>query len=117
MCYKWGGMGRDSIGEFEHLILLAILRLGEQAYGTAIFDELGEHTQRPILRPAVYNALRRLEAKSLIRSEIGEPTPERGGRAKRYFRLAPAGVRSLQDSRRTLLSLWDGLAGTLDEVG
>jgi PadR family transcriptional regulator PadR len=110
-------MGRDSIGEFEHLILLAILRLRDEAYGTTIFDELGQHTDRPILRPAVYNALRRLEAKGLLRSEIGEPTSERGGRAKRYVRLTAAGVASLQDSRRTLMSLWDGVAGALDDIG
>ncbi len=109
-------VGRDTIGEFEHLILLAILRLGEGAYGTTVFDELGKHTDRPILRPAVYNALRRLEAKGLIDSEIGEPTAERGGRAKRFFRLAPGGVASLQDSRRTLMSMWDGVSGSLDEA-
>ena len=107
-------MGRESIGEFEHLILLVILRLGDQAYGASIFDELAQHTDRTILRPAVYNALRRLEAKGLVRSEPGEPTPERGGRAKRYFRLEPAGTEQLQDWRRTLLSLWDGVAATLD---
>ena len=110
-------MGRGSIGEFEHLILLAILRLGDGAYGVSIFDELAEHTDRPILRPAVYNALRRLEAKGLIRSHVGEPTPERGGRAKRFLRLEPAGITSLRQSRRTLMSMWDGVHETLDGVG
>lgn len=109
-------MGRESVGEFEHLILLAILRLGDGAYGASIFDELSRHTARSILRPAVYNALRRLEAKGLVRSEVGEPTAERGGRAKRYFRLEPAGVEQLQESRRTLISLWDGVAGRLDRA-
>jgi PadR family transcriptional regulator PadR len=107
-------MSRESIGEFEHLILLAVLRLGDQAYGASIFDELAHHTDRAILRPAVYNALRRLEAKGFLSSEEGEPTPERGGRAKRYFRIEPAGTAQLQESRQTLLSLWDGVAATLD---
>jgi PadR family transcriptional regulator len=107
-------MGRESVGEFEHLILLAILRLGDAAYGTSIFDELAQHTDRAILRPAVYNAVRRLETKGLISSEVGEPTPERGGRAKRFFRLEPLGVAVLRDSRRTLLSMWDGVDVALD---
>ena len=109
-------MGQESVGEFEHLILLAILRLGDAAYGAAIFDELSEHTDRSILRPAVYNALRRLEAKELIESELGDPTPERGGRAKRYVRLTAAGMQVLRDSRQTLLSLWDGVASAIDEA-
>lgn len=109
-------MGRETVGELEHLILLAVLRLGDGAYGAAIFEELEAHASRPILRPAVYTALRRLEAKGLITSEMGEPTPERGGRAKRYFRLEPQAVERLQESRRTLLSLWKGVGATLDNT-
>ena len=109
-------MGREAIGELEHLILIAVLRLGDGAYGAAIVDELDAHATRPILRPAVYTALRRLEAKGLLTSEMGEPTPERGGRAKRFFRLEPEAVARLQESRRTLLSLWDGVTATLDEA-
>lgn len=109
-------MGRESVGEFEHLVLLAILRLGDHAYGASVYEELAEHTDRGVLRPAVYNALRRLEAKGLITSELGEPTPERGGRAKRFFRLERPGVTVLQESRRTLLSMWDGVAAVLDEA-
>ncbi len=109
-------MGRESIGEFEHLILLAILRLEDAAYGSAVLEEIGRHTDRAVLRPAVYNALRRLEAKELIRSEVGEPTPERGGRAKRFFRLERAGMATLRESRRTLLSFWDGVGAQLDEA-
>lgn len=111
-----GVMGREAVGELEHLILLAILRLGDNAYGVSIIDELQAHTDRSILRPAVYNALRRLETKGLVSSELGEPTPERGGRAKRFFRLDPAAIERLQESRRTLMSLWDGVATRLDQA-
>ena len=110
-------MGRESVGEFEHLILLAILRLKDEAYGGSILEELTEHTDRTVLRPAVYNALRRLEAKGLISSRLGEPTPERGGRAKRFLSLEPAGLAALRDSRQTLLSMWDGLDDVLDGAG
>jgi PadR family transcriptional regulator PadR len=110
-------MGRESVGEFEHLVLLAILRLKDRAYGGSILDELTEHTDRRVLRPAVYSALRRLEAKALISSRLGEPTPERGGRAKRFFSLEPAGLTAVRESRRTLLSLWDGVDDVLDGAG
>lgn len=109
-------MGREPIGQLEHLILLVILSLGDNAYGASIFDRLVTHTNRTILRPAVYNALRRLEAKGLINSEMGEPTPERGGRAKRFFRVEPVAIELLQESRRTLISLWDGVGATLDQA-
>ncbi|MEM7415299.1 MAG: PadR family transcriptional regulator [Gemmatimonadota bacterium] len=102
------------MGEFEHLVLLAILRLSDEAYGASVFEELTGHTNRPILRPAVYNSLRRLEAKGLVRSELGDPTPERGGRAKRFVQLTAGGMSVLHDSRRTLLSLWDGVATEID---
>ena len=85
-------------------------------YGASIFEELTSHTQRSILRPAVYNALRRLEAKGLVRSELGAPTPERGGRAKRFVHLTEPGMSVLHGSRRTLLSLWDGVAAKIDEA-
>jgi DNA-binding PadR family transcriptional regulator len=103
----------DSVGELEHLVLLAILRLGPSAYGVPIVEELRKHTRQPILRPSVYLALRRLEAKGLIRSRLGEPEPRRGGRARRYFGLRPSARTLLRESRRTLTSLWDGIA--LDE--
>ena len=117
---RHGGQGatmmQETVGELEHLVLLAILRLGDEAYGASIFEELTSHTQRSILRPAVYNALRRLEAKGLVRSELGAPTPERGGRAKRFVHLTAPGMSVLHGSRRTLLSLWDGVAAKIDEA-
>jgi DNA-binding PadR family transcriptional regulator len=101
------------IGELEQLVLLTILRLGPSAYGVPVVEELRRHTKQPVLRPSVYLALRRLEAKGLIRSRLGEPEARRGGRARRHFALEPAGHALLRESRRTLRSLWRGTA--LDE--
>jgi len=103
----------DSLGELEHMVLLVVMRLGPSAYGVPIVDELRKHTRRPILRPSVYLALRRLEAKGLVRSRMGDPEPRRGGRARRHFELNAAGKAMLRESRRTLRSLWDGI--TLDK--
>ena len=102
------------LGELEFLILLAIIRLGSDAYGVRIVEELRRHTRRPILRPSVYLALRRLEHKGLIRSRLGEPEPRRGGRARTYVEVTAAARRALRDSRRTLNSLWQGVR--LDEA-
>jgi PadR family transcriptional regulator PadR len=99
-----------ALGELEHLVLLAILRIGPSAYGVPIVGELRKHARRPILRPSVYLALRRLEAKGLIRSRLGDPEPRRGGRARRHFELQPAATELLRESRRTLRSLWNGIA-------
>ena len=98
------------LGELEQLVLLTILRLGSSAYGVPIVSELRRHTRRPILTPSVYLALRRLEAKGLIRSRLGDPEPRRGGRARRYVDVQPAGRKALRESRRTMQSLWDGVA-------
>jgi PadR family transcriptional regulator PadR len=103
-------MGRESLGEIEHLVLLALLRLGEESYGVPILEEIAGRTGRTVSRAAVYIALRRLEAKGLVRSRMGEATPERGGRAKRYFTLTPAAHRQLHASRTALLSMWANVA-------
>jgi len=108
-------MPRESIGEFEQLVLLTILRLGASAYGVPIHEELARHTPRPILRPSVYVALRRLEEKGLIVSRLGSPEPRRGGRARRYFELESAAFDLLRETRATLLSLWDGITPQLEE--
>jgi DNA-binding PadR family transcriptional regulator len=107
-------MGRDALGEFEHLIMLAILRLGPEAYGVPIIDEVEARTGRTVSEAAAYLTLRRLEEKGWIKSRVGEPTPERGGRAKRYFKLLPVGVRRLRESRTALVQMWDGVAAELD---
>lgn len=107
-------MSRESLGEFEQLVLLAVLRLDGEAYGVPILEEIRERTGRTVLRPAVYVALRRLEAKGWVRSRVGEPTPERGGRARKYYRVEPEGLALLRDARRALHAMWEGL-GVLDE--
>jgi DNA-binding PadR family transcriptional regulator len=103
------GMTHEPLGELEQMVLLAIVRLGRDSYGTPIVDELARHTRRPILRPSVYLALKRLEAKGLIRSRLGEPEARRGGRARRHFEPAAAGLKALRESQRTLNSLWNGV--------
>ncbi len=100
----------------EHLVLLAILRLGDEAYGIPILDEVASRSGREPSRATVYVALRRLEQKGLVTSRLGESTPERGGRAKRYFRLRPAGLRALRESRAMFLSLWRDYETILDRA-
>ena len=99
-------MARERLGDFEHLVLLALLRLGQPSYGVPILDEIAARTGRAPSQPAVYIALRRLESKGLVASRLGEATPQRGGRAKRYFTLTAAGHHQLHASRSALLSMW-----------
>ena len=84
-------MSRTDLGDMEHLVLLAILRLGTEAYGIPILDEVSARSGRGVSRATVYVALKRLEQKGLVTSKLGESTPERGGRAKRFFKLKPSG--------------------------
>jgi len=84
-----------SLGEFEQIVLLAILRLDDGAYGTAIRQEISACTGRDPAPGALYTALERLEEKALVTSAFGDPTPQRGGRAKRYFRVSAEGVRAI----------------------
>ena len=108
-------MRRESLGEFEQLVMLAILRLGADVYGVPVVEEIEQRTSRSVSRAAVYIALRRLESKGLVSSRMADPTPERGGRAKRYFRVEPEGVELLKDSRLALLSMWQDLEPVLGE--
>jgi DNA-binding PadR family transcriptional regulator len=105
-------MSRESLGELEQLVLLACLRLGPDAYTYALVDEIARRTGRDPTHATVYVALRRLEKKGLVRSELGEATPERGGRRKRYFHVLPAALPQLREARDALLSMWEGLEGT-----
>ena len=107
-------MAREALGEFEHLVLLAILRLGEEAYGVPIAREIESRTDREVSRAAVYIALRRLEKRGLVSSRLGAATPERGGRPKRFSRLEAAGLAQLQASRRALVRMWDGYEKALE---
>jgi PadR family transcriptional regulator PadR len=98
-----------NLGEFEQLILLAIVRLGDQAYGVAIRAELADRAGRTIAPGALYTAFERLESKGLITSRMGDPTPQRGGRAKRYVTVTAAGMEALTRAMRAYERLLDGL--------
>lgn len=100
---------REHLGEFEQIVLLAVLRLGDDAYGVPIRLEIETRTGRSLTVGALYRTLDRLEAKGYVTSWFGEPTPERGGRSKRYFKMRPAGLRTLRASRDALAAMWDGL--------
>src|SRR5580692_8013885 len=100
---------RSYLGEFELMILLAVLHLGDEAYGVPISRELERHRGREVSVGSVYAALERLEIKGLVSSTLGEPTPERGGKAKRYFRVTKEGLRQVNATRRVLTNLWQGI--------
>lgn len=102
-------MSRRLLTDFEIMILLAILRVGDDAYGVTIAHEIEDKAGRTVQLPAVYAALERLEKQSLVRSWIGEATPQRGGRAKKHFALTEAGLGSVQDTRDALTALWSRL--------
>lgn len=97
------------MGDFETLVLLAILRLGNRAYGMEVREEIERRTRRDVSYGAVYTALDRLESKGLVSFELGEATPERGGRAKKFFRVEPGGRRALRDARQALGVMWEGV--------
>ena len=101
---------RDHLGEFEQLVLLAILRLGDDAYGMRIRRELEERAGRATSIGALYLTLERLETKGFVKSTLGDPTQERGGRPKRFFTVNPAGRQMLRDSMKALQNMTRGLA-------
>lgn len=102
----------EHLGEFEQLVLWALVRLRDNAYGMTIRQELEERAGRTVAIGAVYTTLERLEEKGLVSSRKGEATPERGGRAKRYYRIEAPGLRALGNSRRVLERMWAGLSAT-----
>ena len=106
-------MAPDSLGEFEQVILLAIAHLGSQAYGTSIRREIEARTGREIAVGALYTGLERLERKGYVSSVMADPTPQRGGRAKRHFQIEPDGAAALKRSREMLAKMWDGLSPDL----
>jgi DNA-binding PadR family transcriptional regulator len=97
------------LSNFELMVMLAIIRIGNDAYGVSISDEIEKTTGSEVLLGSVYDALARLEKKGLVSSEMGEATPERGGRAKRHFRTTSRGIRIVRDTQRSLVKLWNGL--------
>lgn len=92
--------------DFELMILLATLRAGNDAYGVVIAREIERTGRRRVLLGAVYTALDRLERNGLVSSSIGDPTPERGGRAKRFFRVTARGLRAVKETQQALVALW-----------
>lgn len=108
--YIAGYMARGtSLGEFEQIVLLAILRLADGAYGVTIGREIAQCTGRAIAPGAMYTTLERLERKKLVRSWLGEATPQRGGRAKRYFAVTRGGVAAVAAAQRAYKSLLQGV--------
>lgn len=102
-------MTRDYLGNLELIVLLALMRLGDNAYGVLISREIERNTGRGMALGSVYATLDRLESKGLVSSSLGEPTPERGGRAKRYFQITAKGLRDVREAQRVLTSLWRNL--------
>lgn len=108
--YNVGQMSRNAnLGEFEQIVLLAIMRLGDDAYGVTIREEIQKRTGRSTTPGALYTTLDRLEHKGLVVSRLGEPTPERGGRAKRYYSVSAEGVEAVERAQRSYQSLLEGL--------
>lgn len=103
------------LGEFEQLVVLALLRLGADAYGASVALEIEEQTGRTVSVSAVHTTLDRLEEKGLIRSRLGEPSPQRGGKRKRHYHVQPAGIRALQHALRGLRRMTAGLDDLLGE--
>jgi DNA-binding PadR family transcriptional regulator len=104
----------DHLGEFEQLVLLALVRLGDDAYGVSVQHEIAQRTGRATTFGTVYTTLARLEAKGLVTSTLGDPTPERGGRRKKHFMMSASGRRALQGSLRALRTMVRGLDARWD---
>ena len=101
--------GRDYLGEFEHIVVLALLRLEDRAYGVTVRQEIQSRTNRDVSIGAVYATLDRLETKGYVRSRRGDPTPERGGRSKRFFRVTAEGLAAVDRTQSALHSMVEGL--------
>src|SRR5262245_24287827 len=106
-------MTQRSLGDYEQLLLFAVLRLGEDAYGVTIRQEIEERAGRFVSAGAVYTALDRLEAKGLVSARVGEATPARGGRRKKYYRLQPAGEAALRNAYAEIQRMAAGIEGQL----
>jgi PadR family transcriptional regulator PadR len=100
---------RETLGEFEQLVLLAIMQLDGEVYGVPIVDEIERRTGRSVAAAAVYVTLRRLEEKGLLSSKMSAPTAERGGKARRCVKVTAAGLESLREARQVIDNMWKGL--------
>ena len=109
--------GRSGVGEFEQLVLLAVIRLGEEAFGPEIAAELEKTIDRTVTRGALYSTLNRLDEKGLLGWAAEEPGPDRGGHIRRRFTVTEAGLAALRQRRDALLSMWDGIEGVLGGEG
>jgi DNA-binding PadR family transcriptional regulator len=108
-CYVVNIADIPLLDEFEHTVLLAILRLGDNAYGVTIRGEIQARTKRDPAPGVLYTTLDRLEEKGLLTSRYGDPTPQRGGRAKRYFKVSAIGVEAVAHAQRCYQRLLEGL--------
>jgi len=104
------------LGELEHMILLAVLRLGDEAYGRSIQEELEGQVGRTVSRSVAYITLERMAEKGYLTAAMGNPTPRRGGKAKRYYTLTPTGIEVLRETGRAFRQLWTGHEGFLEEA-
>jgi PadR family transcriptional regulator PadR len=107
----------DVLGAFEQAVLLAILRLGDEAYGRAILKEVGARLEREVAPGAVHATLERLERKALVVSRLGSGTPVRDGRARRFYGVQPAGVHALNEAREAITRMWRGVPRPLKTRG
>lgn len=102
-------MKKQALGEFEHHVLLALLRQGDEGYSVPIISELEGRTGRDVAPAAVYIALRRLEKRGLLTSNLRAASPEEGGRERRYYTVTPRGLARMAEAREALMKLWEGL--------
>ena len=107
---------RTYLSEFEQLALLSVLRLGDDANGAAIRRDLEQTAGRSVAVATIYVALSRLEKQGLVRSWMSDPTPVRGGKARKYYALEPSGIRALRESKKTLELMWEGVGVALDST-
>jgi PadR family transcriptional regulator PadR len=103
------------LGEFEQIVMLALVRLGPEAYGATVCAEIEQRGGRGVSVSAVHTTLERLEQKGLLKSRIGDPTPQRGGKRKRHYEMSALGMKSLQASYRSLRNMADGIEHLLGE--
>jgi DNA-binding PadR family transcriptional regulator len=110
----WFKSREPALGDFEQLVLLGVLRLGRDAYGAAIRQEIHARSGRDVSINAVYTTLDRLQAKELVSSRIGDPTPQRGGRRRKFYTLRPAGLHALRHAYQAVTSMAEGLERQLE---
>ena len=106
----------STVGEFEVMVLLAVLHIGKEAYPVPVRREIEDRTGRKVSRGAIYVTLDRLEAKGLVESWLDDPSPDRGGKPNRYYKVEPAGRKALRESARAMRKMWAGLETKLGEL-